>query len=249
MDEITLTKNLKNTAIGIALAAILTTLSYVVASLAGWVNLSEINFLEAFAVFTSYVCTWLCVHQTRWNYPIGIVTTFAYSILFWQFELFALSIFNMYLVFSLAYGYWRWDEDEFTIPVTWSKPLDYIIYVAFGLLVYGLLWVIHTTLGQDMTWQDTALAVLSGVAQLLLDQKKIESWMIWIFVNIGSIIVFFDNGLYISMFQYVFFLANAFFGAYMWWKSMNKNDDYEEAFSELTFPDFPRIPKKIAVFD
>jgi nicotinamide mononucleotide transporter len=69
----------------IILALILTTLSYAVGIYMLWIT--ELNWLEVFAVFTSYSCTWLCTRQSRWNYPIGVITTAAYSILFWQWML------------------------------------------------------------------------------------------------------------------------------------------------------------------
>jgi len=245
-------KNMKNTTVGIVLATILTGLSYLIANWAGWADLAAINYLEAFAVFTSYVCTWLCVHQTRWNYPIGIVTTFAYSILFWQFELYALSLFNLYLVFSLAFGYWRWKSDDETIPVTFVDKPWWLGYAALAAIIYGLLWIINTTLGNEMGLVDVGLAVASGVAQFLLDNKKLESWGFWIVINVFSIYLYFTSGLYIVAFQYVFFLLNAFFGAYMWWKSYEKNnevDNFDEELQELTFPDRPLMPQQMAVFD
>lgn len=251
MDEV-LGVNLKNTAIGIALAVFLTGLSYIVADWLGWASLKDINYLEAFAVFTSYVCTWLCVHQTRWNYPIGIVTTFAYSILFWQFELYSLSIFNMYLVGSLAYGYFRWGSDLDTRPVTRLTPMSFVYYGALALAIYGLLYLINTAFGHEMDWLDVLLAVASGVAQFMLDNKKLENWVVWILVDIASIWLYFQNGLYIVTFQYVFFLLNAFYGYYEWnktYKARNNQDDFEENFDEILFPESPRIPRQLAVFD
>lgn len=251
MDEI-LNKNLKNTGVGIALATILTALSYLVADWAGWADLATINYLEAFAVFTSYVCTWLCVHQTRWNYPIGVVTTFAYSVLFWQFELYALSIFNMYLVLSLAYGYWRWGSDIDTRPVSKLTPWSYLNYAALAIAIYGLLYLINTAFGHDMDWLDVVLAVASGVAQFMLDNKKLENWVVWILVDIASIWLYFQTGLFIVAFQYVFFLLNAFYGYYEWNKSFQKQnepDAFEESLKANIFPDHPRIPQQVAVFD
>lgn len=248
----TLKTNVKNTSIGVAIATLLTSLSYLIADRFGWANIAEMNYLEAFAVFTSYVCTWLCVHQTRWNYPIGIVTTFAYSILFWQFELYALSLFNLYLVFSLAFGYWRWKSDEETIPVTFVDKPWWLGYAALAAIIYGLLWVINTALGNEMGLVDVGLAVASGVAQFLLDNKKLESWAFWIVINVFSIWLYFNSGLYIVAFQYLFFLANAFFGAYMWWKSYEKDhepDNFDEEMQKLVFPNHAVIPQRIAEFD
>lgn len=251
MDELTIERNIKNTAIGALLATILTVLSYLVADWAGWAKLSDINYLEGFAVWTSYVCTWLCVHQTRWNYPIGIVTTFAYSILFWQFELYALALFNLYLVFSLAYGYWRWGSDSDTRPVTRLNSVwSYVNYAGLALIIYGLLFIINTAFGHEMDIVDVILAVASGVAQFLLDNKKLESWWVWIAVNIVSIGFYFHNGLYIVTFQYVFFLLNAFYGLYSWNKSTKAVPDwYNESLEAIVFPEHARKPQQAAVFD
>lgn len=249
MDEV-LENNIKNTRNGIVIAFVLTGLSYLVADWAGWAELSAINWLEAFAVFTSYVCTWLCVHQTRWNYPIGIVTTFAYSVLFWQFELYSLAIFNMYLVFSLAYGYWRWGSDTDTRPVTLINGWTYLAYGFLAFCIYGLLYVINTIMGNEMGALDIILAVASGVAQFMLDNKKLENWLLWILIDIASIWLYFQTGLFVVAFQYVFFLLNAFYGFYEWKKSMPPEvDEYEESLKELILPDSPRLPQQAVAID
>lgn len=245
----TIENNIRYTIQGLAIGGILTALSYFVAHIMGWANINEVNFLEAFAVWTSYLCTWLCVKQTRWNYPVGIVTTFAYSILFWQFGLTALAIFNMYLVFSLAYGYWRWNSDDNTKPVTYTSAWAYFAYAFLALLIYGLMVIIHAILGQEVGVIDIWLAVASGVAQFLLDNKKIENWAIWIGVNIFSIWLYFDTGLYIVAFQYVFFLMNAFYGYYSWKKTMKSDIDvFEDDINKLVFPDKPIIPQRTVTF-
>lgn len=227
----------------------LTVLSYIVADWAGWINLNEINYLEAFAVFTSYLCTWLFVQQTRWSYPVGIVTTFAYSVLFWQFDLYALSIFNGYLVFSLMYGWWRWGDDEDTRPVTVVHGFWYLGYIALAFIIYAFLWIIHTVLGQEMGIIDVALAVASGVAQFLLDNKKLENWALWSIINVFSIGFYFYQELYIVAFQYIFFLANSVYGFLKWKDYINVTDTFEESIWELTFPDKPIYPTQTAIFD
>lgn len=258
MDDV-FNKNIKNTAFGVGLAAFLTSLSYAVGHFLGWVDLNSINWLLAFAVFTSYICTWLCVHRTRWNYPIGIVTTAAYSTFFWQEGMIALSIFNAYLVLSLIYGFIRWKSDENPRPVSKVEWPWHLGYVALAFVVYAFLWIVHTILGQEMAWYDIIMAVASGVAQFLLDNKKEETWYVWILVNVFSILTFFgfvtdDPNAYqpIVGFQYIFFLLNAFYGYYEWnkeYKSQNTKDDFEENFDEILFPESPIIPRQLAVFD
>lgn len=221
----------------LGIAVILTVCSYALGLELGW--LDSVNWVEAFAVFTSYSCTLLCSLQTRWNYPIGAVSTAAWSILFWTQGMYALSMFNLYLVFSLAYGYFRWGKDENTRKVTETTFKESSLYGLFGIGVTTLFLVIVGLVGvfdgtgfvtsiKNLSAIDVLLAALSGVAQLLLDNKKLSNWTVWIVVNIISIPYMFSAGLPVTAVQYVFFLGNAFLGYYLWKKSMVP--DYEKPF-------------------
>lgn len=206
----------------IAIAVVLTTLSYGVGLWMGWIV--TLNWLEVFAVFTSYSCTWLCTRQSRWNYPIGVITTAAYSILFWQWAMPALAIFNLYLVGSLIYGWFRWGSDDNTRPVTRVPREWYAGYGAIGLVILGLFLLANLIFNPAgltaLNPIDVGLAVASGVAQLLLDNKKLENWTLWAGINIVSIPFFIHSGLTLVAFQYIFFLANTYIGHNAWRKTM-----------------------------
>ena len=197
---------------------ILTSTSYAVGLYLGWV--ATVSLLEVFAVFTSYVCTIMCVHQTRWNYPVGIVTTLAYSILFFSQAMPALALFNLYLVGSLIYGWFRWGSDTNTRPVSIILPNGYKGYTIFGVLVLIVYLIILSVFGAPLNFIDIGLAAFSGVAQLMLDNKKLENWIVWAGVDIVSIPFFWTNNLKIVAFQYIFFLGNTVYGYISWKRSM-----------------------------
>lgn len=206
----------------IAIAVLLTALSYGVGLWLGWIV--ALNWLEVFAVFTSYSCTWLCTRQSRWNYPIGVITTAAYSLLFYQWGMIALAVFNLYLVGSLIYGWFRWGSDEVTRPVTRVPFKWYAGYGVIGLVILGLFLLANMLFNPTgltaLNPIDVGLAVASGVAQLLLDNKKLESWILWAGINIVSIPFFLSSGLTLVAFQYIFFLINTVIGHIEWKKTM-----------------------------
>ena len=217
----------------VGLAIVLTTLSYAVGISMGWIT--ELNWLEVFAVATSYSCTWLCTRQSRWNYPIGVITTGAYSILFYQMGALALAVFNLYLVFSLAYGWFRWGNDEDTRPVTRIAPAWYLGYGSLGLAILGVFlganMLFNPTGLSELSSIDVGLAVASGVAQFMLDNKKLENWTLWAMINIVSIPYFIYSGLTLVAFQYVGFLINTFIGHYQWKKSLSSLGQSRQAAS------------------
>lgn len=215
--------NLSHTGIGMILAATLTGLSYLVGLQAGWIE--SINNLEVFAVLTSYLCTYLCVVQSRWNYPIGVVTVVAYA---WMFAtakepLYASSALNIYLVLPLIYGFWRWGSRVDSLKVTHLKP---DIWLAGYLAIVGIAYYIGTQIvsymGGTMPWADGAILFGSILAQLLLDNKKIETWAVWAIVNVFAIGLYWKQGLYLVAFQYIAFLINTMYGWYQWNLSMKK---------------------------
>ena len=199
-------------------AVVLIGISYVVALGAGWVE--TLNWLEGFAVVTSFSCTYLCVKQRRLNYPIGAISTAAYAVLFWQQELVASALLNAYLTPALVYGWFRWRADEFTRPVGFVALRWWPAYVGVTALAYFGANALVNALGGQMAPTDAAILIGSMLAQFLLDNKRIETWAVWAVVNVAAIYTYFEAGLPLAGFQYVFFLGNTLYGAYSWRRSM-----------------------------
>ncbi len=199
---------------GIIIGVILTALSYAVGFQMGWV--AELSTLEVFAVFTSYVCTFLCVVERRINYPIGAVSNAAYSLLFFQFGLYASSFVTGYLTLALIYGWFRWKSDSDTKPVSRVELKWIPAYILTTGVFYALALFVVTQAGGTLAVTDTIILIGTILAQFLLDNKKIENWFVWMLVNVFAIYTYATAGLALAAFQYVFFLLNTFYGLYMW---------------------------------
>lgn len=180
----------------------------------------KVSELEFASVFTSYVCVVLCVTQNRSNYFWGIASTFLYCLLFWQSKLIALSVFNGVLVLSLIYGWFRWGPDGRALQVTNVDLKAYPKYAVFGVVVLVLMLLIFKSLDEPLNNVDIFTAVMSAVAQLMLDNKKRQTWILWAIVNVFSLYLFYTSGLILVFIQYVLFLANTAFGWVMWTRTM-----------------------------
>lgn len=179
--------------------------------------------LEAAAVWTSYVCTLLCVFQARSNYYFGVVTTFLFSILFFRSGLNALATFNAILVVSLIYGWFRWGPDGRPLVVTNVESVrSWLNYLAFAIFIAGSMRLLFLAFGAEVVQIDILVASISAAAQLMLDNKKRQTWLLWAFVNVFSIYLFITQGLYIVAMQYMFFLINTYFGWRAWTATMKK---------------------------
>jgi nicotinamide mononucleotide transporter len=210
--------------ISIAVAVVLTGVSYLVAVQAGWID--EVNWLEAFSVFTSYSCTYLCVRQSRWNYPIGAVSVAALVVVFAQAGLYGSAALNAYLLPALLYGWFRWGPDTNTRPVrhvelSWI-PAYLAVTAGAYLLALGAAATAVSRFGGEiiLTPADVGILVGSILAQFLLDNKRIETWAVWAVVNVVAIATYAQAGLPLISLQFVFFLGNSLYGWVSWQRSM-----------------------------
>lgn len=204
------------------IGVILTALSYIVGLLAHWLDPSSLNWLEVFAVFTSYSCTYLCVVERRINYPIGAISSAAYAVLFMQSGLISSAILNAYLAPTLIYGWLRWRKDTSTRPVTHVEIKWMPIYLLVVVVGYVGASLISKSFGGAMAWTDSVILAGTILAQFLLDNKKLENWGVWAIVNVFAIYTYWTIGLPLVAFQYVFFLANTVYGYITWNQSKER---------------------------
>jgi nicotinamide mononucleotide transporter len=184
---------------------------------------NEINWIETASVYFSFACTWLCTRQVRFSYVLAVISTSLLVITFWQADLLGSMALNIYLIPTVIYGYFIWGKDSNPKLVERVKSKSIALYVLFTAVTWaGAYWVI-TALGGQMGALDGWLLVGTVLAQYLLDRKKIETWVIWILVDVVSIYVYWQAGLYLLAAQFVLFGANAVFAFFQWRKTMNED--------------------------
>ncbi len=216
------------------IGVILTTLSYIVGLAVHWVE--TLNWLEVFAVFTSYMSTYLCVKERRANYPIGAISTAAYAVLFLQSGLLSSAVLNTYLTPTLVYGWIRWRKDADTRPVTHVQLKWIPVYLVVAGLGYAGAALLSSKLGGTMAWTDAMILAATILAQFLLDNKKLENWIVWAVVNVFAIYTYATTGLPLVAFQYVFFLLNTVYGFIMWQRSKRATDSILPTHADVGIP-------------
>jgi nicotinamide mononucleotide transporter len=62
--------------------------------------------------------------------------------------------------------------------------------------------------------------VASILATFLLAKKRIETWILWIVVDVVSVVLYLIKGVYFLSLEYVVFLGLATYGLLQWRKKM-----------------------------
>lgn len=201
-------------------SAVLPVLTVCVAGLALlMVALGRASPLEAVAFATGAVAVWLVVKENIWNFPIGIVNTAGYSVVFFQARLYGDASLNVLYCLLGIIGWYLWlhgGDQRTKLQVSRAATLE-LSLVAFAVVLGTLLlWKTLHFLGGSASFWDAATTSLSLGAQWLLNRKKLENWHLWIVADVIYIPLYLSRGLNLTAVLYAVFLAMAVIGLFRW---------------------------------
>lgn len=185
-------------------------------------------FLEITAVFFGLFSVWYAKKDNILVFPTGLVSTFIYAYLLWQWNLLGDSMINVYYFVMSIYGWYHWtrkkgDVDEFPVSIMTNKEkvMAVIIFIAtlfFVILVY----LYFKKFTSWYSYLDTILTAIFFVGMWLMAKRKIENWVFWILGDLLSIPLYFAKGYTFTSLQYIIFTIIAFYG-YLEWKKILSN--------------------------
>ncbi|AIN70710.1 nicotinamide mononucleotide transporter [Flavobacterium psychrophilum] len=185
--------------------------------------------LELVAIFFGLSSVWCAKKNNIWVFPTGLISTFIYAYLLWQWDLLGDSMINGYYFIMSIYGWYHWtrkkeDAQEFPISVITNK--DKIIGLIIFVLTLIFVIIVYIYFGKFTNWYsyiDTFLTAIFFVGMWLMAKRKIENWLFWILGDLISIPLYFAKGYTFTSFQYIIFTIIAVFGYLEWKKILNSN--------------------------
>src|SRR5687767_7124319 len=178
---------------------------------------------EILAVVFGIISVYLSTRENIWSWPTAIVNVSLYFVVFYEAKLYAdMGLQVVYLALSV-YGWYEWlygGENRTELHVSRvSRPL------AVRLAVIGV--VTAATLGTllarftdaALPYLDSATTSTSLVAQWMMTRKIVESWAVWVAVDVVYVGMFFYKELYLTAGLYTVFLVLAVIGYRQWKQS------------------------------
>jgi len=154
--------------------------------------------------------------HTWWT---GIVGCTLFGILFAQSRLYADVVLQVFFVGTGVLGWWRWLRGNHgaPLPIThagwrtlaWMVPAGIAASAAYGAML-------HFYTNAYAPFIDSAVLVFSVIAQLLMMQRRIENWPVWLLVNTIAVPLYVSRGLHLTAFLYLCFWVNAIV-SWIWW--------------------------------
>lgn len=169
----------------------------------------------------------LTVRQNIWCWPAGLVMVALYIVVFWEARLYSDVGLHVIYVFLQLYGWYNWihggDDAEEPLPVTRISPSQAALWSGVAFFgTAGLGYTMTTFTDASLPYPDATTTVLSLIAQWLMAKKVLESWWVWITVDVLAIGIYAYKALFPTSVLYAIFLALATAGFFAWRKSYHE---------------------------
>lgn len=175
--------------------------------------------LEAVSFATGAVAVWLVVKENIWNFPIGIVNTAGYSVVFFQARLYGDASLNVVYCILGVVGWYLWlhgGDRRTALQISRAGATELGLVAASVALATLVLWKTLHFVGGSASFWDAATTSLSLGAQWLLNRKKVENWHIWIAADVIYVPLYVSRGLHLTAVLYAVFLVMAVMGLLRW---------------------------------
>lgn len=185
-----------------------------------------LSYLEIVSTLFGLLSVWLAARANIFNWPAGIVNEFGFFLLFYQVNLYADMFLQCVFFVMTVYGWILWRRPETSMPIRAlgvNRFLWVVLAIGVGTAVLGsVMMKLHLLLPNFFPepaahpFIDSMVTVCSIVAIGLLVKKRVEAWLLWIFVDIFSVGLFASREIYLVAIEYGIFLIVACYGLMHW---------------------------------
>lgn len=166
---------------------------------------------------------YLTVRQKIWSWPVGIVNAILSAVVYYQAGFFSdFGLQFVYMAMSI-YGWYNWlngGVQRTELHVTHIASSTASILTSATLVGWLVMFNITKDLPRTSLPQiDSLLVALSLVAQWMMTRKLRETWLLWILINIGYVIMQAYKGLYLYAILNGIYGVLAIYGHIEWTRS------------------------------
>jgi len=199
------------------------------------------SYIEFFGVMFGLAAVWLSAKANIWSWPIGIVNVILAFFLYYQIQLYPDMFLQVFFFVTSVVGWIRWanpkagEEDRnHELKVSYMKWKQFVFVVLIGMAGTYVLGALASRVHEwfpsvfqqpsAYPYVDSFITVMSIVTTFFMIQKKIESWIIWIVVDVVATYLYFIKGVKFYSLEYLIFSIIACFGLWHW---MQEYKSYE----------------------
>lgn len=184
--------------------------------------LGPVTWAELIGDATGIACVWLTARRNLWNWPVGLLNNAFFFLLFWWAKLYGDAVLQAVFAVLGVYGWWAWTRPEaHAVPVRRTTAREWAVLLPLTAVGTTLVarWLATHTDSPVPRW-DALVLCLSLAATYAQARKHLESWWLWIAVDVISVPLYAARRLYPTAALYAVFLVLCFVGLRTWTREL-----------------------------
>ena len=171
------------------------------------------------------------IRQFHWGWPLAIASSILYGYVFWNTQLYGQAALQMMFIAMAAWGWRQWLRGQTltepspetnsaqALPISLLRRHERLRLLGVTILVWVLCtWVLEEFSESKVLYWDALITALALLGQYLLGRKKIETWWVWLVVNILTIALMASQDLWLTALLYFVFAVLSVVGLKTWQK-------------------------------
>ena len=182
---------------------------------------SEVSWIECVAFVLALAMVLLNIRVDPWAWPLAIASSLLYCALFWHSRLYGEASLQVFFALVAAWGWWQWlrgtAADGTPLRVAWLAPRRrWALAAALAVTWPATGAFLANFPDTDVPWWDAFPTAASVIGQWLLGRKFVETWIVWLVVNLVSVALFAYKGLWLTVLLYAIFVVLSVQGLQAW---------------------------------
>lgn len=162
----------------------------------------------------------LIIRRSLWNYPFGFAMVTLYAWIFFDSKLYSDALLQIYFFIIQIFGVVWWLRGADGTGRVQARDLPARQAIAWALAAIGFTGALGFAMSQRtdaaLPYWDAGAAVLSVIAQTLMARRYLQSWLVWILVDVLAIGIYLAKDLTPTAVLYAIFLGLAVQGWLSW---------------------------------
>lgn len=135
------------------------------------------------------------------------------------------SALNVYYLAMAVYGWWQWSSIENHQAKKihcWTLKKHSLCIGAILILSLASGALLGRYTEAALPFLDSITTWAAVIATYMVAQKILENWLYWIVIDLISIYLYLDRGLYLTTFLFLVYVVVAIYGWFSWRKIANE---------------------------
>ncbi|PHM63537.1 nicotinamide riboside transporter PnuC [Xenorhabdus ishibashii] len=214
----------------------------------------NLSYIEAIGTIAGLLCIWFASQEKIINYLFGLINVSLFAVIFFQIQLYASLILQIFFFAANIYGWYAWsrvnEQKQIELKIRWLNPKQMAIVTAVSIFtilimtfnidrIFGYMAKVVVLALQGMgpdiimpdlqpdafPFWDSVMTVLSIVAMILMTRKYVENWLIWVIIDVISVVIYYYQGVLAMSLQYIILTGIALNGARLWIKAAKHSEE------------------------